>query len=196
MFKTVTPYACLVALVLAGCTQNGKDTKQDAKDDPAPVCDKPGGDGCCEVEDGKGVTLQAISAEKLTQAIESHKGKVVVVDLWASFCPPCKREFPHLVELHRGYGPDGLVCISVSLDDEDDSNRALDFLKKNQATFANYRLDDETGAWLRDVGVKTIPVVLVYGRDGKRLARFTNDVDVFSYEHDVVPLVRKLLRAK
>src|SRR4051812_28226046 len=157
MSKTLAPYACLLALALAGCAPTAKDGKEDAKGDK-PAAAGGAGDGCCEVEDGKGVTLKAVSAGQLSEAIASHKGKVVVVDLWASFCPPCRREFPHLVEMHRGYAPDGLVCLSVSLDNEDDAGKALDFLKKQQATFVNYRLDDESGDWLRGVGSKTIPV--------------------------------------
>jgi len=202
MSKTLTHCGWLLALVLAGCAPASKDAKEDDKEEPCPLCaDKSAkadgtGDGCCEVEETKGVTLKAVTAEQLSGAIASHKGKVVVVDLWASFCGPCKKEFPHLVELHRAYGPDGLVCLSVSLDGEEDAGKALEFLKKQQSTFDNYRLNDESGDWLRGVGSKTIPVVLVYGRDGKQTATFTNDRGAFTYENDVVPLVRKLLRAR
>jgi hypothetical protein len=104
------------------------------------------------------------------------------------------KEFPHLVEMHRKYGKDGLVCVSVSLDEKDNKDRALAFLKKRQAEFSNYLLDEEAEVWQNKLKLTGPPAVLVYGRDGKRARQFEdNDPDhPFGYEN-VEPVVRKLL---
>src|SRR5215207_11502461 len=64
-----------------------------------------------------GVTMQPMSYGDLGHLVRAHKGKVVVVDFWADYCAPCKKAFPHLVQLHQKHARDGLVVISVNLDD-------------------------------------------------------------------------------
>src|SRR5262245_15414996 len=83
------------------------------------------------------IEIKVVKFDGLEKAIADAKGKVVVVDFWATFCIPCKREFPHLVELHKKYGPAKLVCISVTVDDPEDKDKALRFLNQQKATFQN-----------------------------------------------------------
>jgi hypothetical protein len=96
--------------------------------------------------------------------------------------------------MHRKYGKDGLVCVSVSVDEKDSKDRALAFLKKRQAGFGNYLLDEEVEVWQNKLKLIGPPAVLVYGRDGKLVRKFQDDDPdhPFSYEH-VEPVVRKLL---
>src|ERR1051325_927484 len=74
------------------------------------------------------VELKAARYGDIGKAIRGHRGKVVVVDIWADFCAPCKQAFPHLVEMHHKYGKEGLVCVSVTVD-PDLTAGALKFLK-------------------------------------------------------------------
>src|SRR5690242_10528052 len=91
--------------------------------------------------------LKTIKYDDLAAAVRALRGKVVVVDIWASWCIPCKKEFPHLVELHKKYAKEGLACVSVSVDDEDGVKAALAFLQKQNATFANYRILEDPEVW-------------------------------------------------
>lgn len=65
--------------------------------------------------------------------IASLRGKVVIVDFWASWCAPCRQEFPVLERLYRQYGSQGLAVVGVSVDNEASNVRA--FLRRNTASF-------------------------------------------------------------
>ncbi len=65
--------------------------------------------------------------------IASLRGKVVLVDFWASWCAPCRQEFPVLERLHRQYAAQGLTIVGVSVDNDVSNVRA--FLRRNSASF-------------------------------------------------------------
>jgi YD repeat-containing protein len=141
------------------------------------------------------VDIQDIKLPVLLERIANQQGKVVVVDTWASWCVPCKREFPHLVELARRHPAGEVACMSVSIDKSDGSHAALAFLKKMDAQISNYRVE-EGDAWLEKWGIRSIPVVLVFGRDGKLARKFDKDnfEHPFTYD-DVGRLVDQLLES-
>jgi thiol-disulfide isomerase/thioredoxin len=140
------------------------------------------------------VELKTIKLAQLLQEIKGSTGKLVVVDLWADFCIPCKKGFPHLVEMHRRYAKEGLVCISVSVDDPKNREVALKFLKQKAATFRNYLLEDAAEVWQEHWNITAIPAVFLY-RDGKQIAKFDYDDpdNQFTYD-DVEKAVVKHLR--
>jgi len=84
-----------------------------------------------------GDTFPSFSESKLEGSLPDLKGKVVLVDFWASWCVPCKRSFPALNELHKRYGDKGLVIIGVNVDEQ---RASMDkFLKATPASFALVR---------------------------------------------------------
>jgi thiol-disulfide isomerase/thioredoxin len=142
------------------------------------------------------VKLAAVTYDQLAEAVRSLRGKVVVVDAWATYCVPCMKEFPNLVRLERTYAQDGLVCISVSVDSPKRQDAALKFLQRQKAAFANYLLTEDPPVWPDRWNVKGVPVVFVFDREGRRAAKFDNDEPhQFTYE-DVEALVKKLLAAQ
>ena len=99
--------------------------------------------------------------------------------------------------MHERYAKDGLVCMSVTVDELDRKDAALSFLKKQNAAFANYLLDEQPEVWGEKWGITAPPAVFVVDRDGKRAAKFdTNDADKpFTYD-DVEKVVKPLLANK
>lgn len=116
------------------------------------------------------VTLKVVKYADLGDIIRSHKGKVVVVDFWADFCIPCKREMPHLVELHQKYAGEGLVAITVATDDprnEKVKASLLKFLTAQKATMTNLIIEEPLEEWAPKVGLAKVPCVFVFNRAGK-----------------------------
>lgn len=139
------------------------------------------------------VRLQVGKFDEVEAAVKAAKGKVAVVDIWATWCIPCKKEFPGLVVLHRKYGKQ-LACMSVSIDNADDKDKALKFLKSQDADIANFLVDEEGSKWKDRWNIGGIPIVLVFDKEGKLAKRFDNsDPDhQFTYE-DVTKFVEGLL---
>ncbi len=94
---------------------------------------------------------------------EEIKGKVVLVDFWASWCGPCKDSFPVMEELQARFGKKGLVVLAVNLDD--DKETMSDFLKKHPVTFTVVR--DAKKKLVGAVNIKSMPSSFVLTPDGK-----------------------------
>jgi thiol-disulfide isomerase/thioredoxin len=138
------------------------------------------------------VEIKVVKYAGLGQIIKQQKGKIVVVDFWSDTCIPCKKEFPHLVEMHKKYSGDGVVTISVSLDDAKEDGTAAKvrkFLEAQHATFTNLILDEKPEVWQDKLKFDGPPCVYVFGRDGKVAKQFK---DEFTFA-DVESLVKELL---
>ncbi len=149
-----------------------------------------------------GVTLEKVKYDELLKRIAANptKAKYTMVDAWATWCGPCKANFPHVVQMHEKYGDKGLAVASLSLDDPTDAkayDEARKFLGEQKATFANYLLDEETNAAFDKLNVNGIPAVFLFGPDGKEVKRFTGDDpnNQFTYD-DVEKTIAGLLDAK
>jgi thiol-disulfide isomerase/thioredoxin len=91
------------------------------------------------------------------------KGKVVLIDFWASWCGPCKQEMPVLEELHKKYAKDGLVIVGVNIDNN--AKKMNNFLKGAPATFRMVR--DPKLNIASKYEPATMPSSYFIGRDGK-----------------------------
>src|SRR5947209_10613151 len=139
------------------------------------------------------VELRTLTYKELGALIKQLHGKVVVVDFWADFCIPCKSEFPKLVALQEKYGRDGLVAVSVSLDDPknpDVRQKVEKLLEDRKATFTNVLLNEQAPAWQAALKIDGPPCVYVFNRDGQWVKKFADDVDYAEVEK----VVRELLK--
>lgn len=114
--------------------------------------------------------------DKVEAALSAAKGKVVLVDCWARWCPPCIQSFPKLVEKHTKYGSRGLVCMSVSLDSGRKAYtpvQVLAFLQSQNATFQNFYLTDlraDASAMDARFGkIEGIPHAVLFNKQGKKI---------------------------
>lgn len=100
-------------------------------------------------------------------ALDQYKGKVVVVDFWASWCVPCRRSFPWLDEMQSKYRAQGLVVIAVNMDAE--PREAEAFLQEFPVSFRIVR--DTDGSLARSFDVVAMPSSYVIDRNGNIVAR-------------------------
>ena len=99
--------------------------------------------------------------------LSTHKGKVVIVDFWASWCVPCRRSFPWLNEMQAKYADQGLVIIGVNEDASEEE--AAGFLADYPARFEIVR--DNEGSLATEFGVVAMPSSYIVGRDGEVVTR-------------------------
>src|SRR3972149_3226537 len=96
------------------------------------------------------------------RSLSEFKGKLVLIHFWASWCEPCRLEFPALSRLSREYRDSGLVVLAIAGDSKE---RVKAFLKESPADFLV--LLDQYGSAMRSYKVKVIPASVLIGRDGR-----------------------------
>ncbi|MCX7664084.1 MAG: TlpA family protein disulfide reductase [Gemmataceae bacterium] len=140
------------------------------------------------------VTVKIANIQEFEKAIAAHKGKVVVVDVWGLFCAPCKAKFPSVVKMYKDYAKEGLVVISLSLDEPDQEKEVLAFLKKNDADFPNFILKDteeNKDAWDKRFPFMSPPVMHIFGRDGKLVKSLERQKEIDMIEQMVKEQLKK-----
>ncbi|MBM82887.1 MAG: hypothetical protein CMJ78_20180 [Planctomycetaceae bacterium] len=84
------------------------------------------------------VAVSVVDPDGFKRSIERKKGKVVLVDFWATWCIPCRKMFPHTVEFTHQFGSEDFAAVSISFDDPEAKPTIEKFLTVNRATFTNF----------------------------------------------------------
>jgi thiol-disulfide isomerase/thioredoxin len=110
--------------------------------------------------------------------LAKYRGKPLLVTFWATWCEPCRDEFPMVVELAKQYAPQGLSVFGVSLDANADMHVVRHFLADFRPVFLNYRQDPQIDVDEFYHGVNPnwegcMPETIFYGRDGRIAVHFT-----------------------
>ena len=128
-------------------------------------------------------SLQIPTLDGLTVTVDQFKGKVVLVNFWATWCAPCRTEIPWLIEFNQKYGPKGLVILGVAMDDE--GNKAVQPYMQNQRfdvnghpeamnyqiLLGNSKIADKFG------GILGMPTSMLYSREGRRIKTIVGLID-------------------
>jgi cytochrome c biogenesis protein CcmG/thiol:disulfide interchange protein DsbE len=119
---------------------------------------------------------QLVDLAGYKDVVAKYHGKGLLVTFWATWCVPCRDEYPMIISLSKEYGPQGLAVVGVSLDEDADLGLVRQFLDKSQPGFPNYRQKPGIDADAFYQGVNpdwrgTMPQTDFYGRDG-HLARY------------------------
>ncbi len=128
-------------------------------------------------------TLPLIDGGQLQ--LSSYRGKVVLLDFWATWCVPCREETPHFVELQQKYGAQGLQIIGVSMDDSPEPVHTF---------YQQYHVNYPVVMGTADVGsayggVLGLPIAFLIDREGRIYAKHMGATDVATFEKDITTLL-------
>ncbi len=109
--------------------------------------------------------FEPLNFDQVQELVAVSKGKVVMINFWATWCPPCREEIPSLMRIRKSYGEDKLILIGASVDH--DMGELRDYVKK---TRFNYPIRLAAGDLVNAAGVSGIPHMLVFDREGEVIA--------------------------
>ena len=110
---------------------------------------------------GRGTAAQPASG---VRSLADYRGQVVLVNIWATWCAPCREEIPSIQALYRDFAPRGLKVVAVSVDDQADTRKIREFLAPYHVTYDV--LLDSAGTIQKTYQSTGVPENFVIGADG------------------------------
>jgi len=139
--------------------------------------------------------LELIDAQGYQKLVKQYRGKPLLVNFWATWCEPCRHEYPMLNELAKQYAPQGLKVVGVSLDDDGDLILMRRFLARYKPVFPNYRKKAGEEEAFRQAALAgwngSLPVSVFYAKDGQQAGHVLGEGTRETYE----AAIRSLLAA-
>jgi thiol-disulfide isomerase/thioredoxin len=129
---------------------------------------------------------EVIDAQGYQKLVESYRGRALLVNFWATWCEPCRDEYPMLNELAKEYGPKGLHVVGVNLNDDGDLILMRRFMARYKPVFPNVR--KKKGGESEFVGAVlpgwngAIPASFFYAKDGRQIGHLLGENNRETYE--------------
>lgn len=134
-------------------------------------------------EDGKQMTFSKLL-----------KGKITFINFWGTWCPPCRAEIPHLIELHKQYNSQGFNIVGFALERTagDLVKSISDFRDKNNINYRLFPSREYADAFAKKFGaIQFVPTTFVVGRDGKILETIVGGRDKTAFEEIIKKYINK-----
>jgi thiol-disulfide isomerase/thioredoxin len=138
-----------------------------------------------------------IDTQGYQKLLQQYKGKPLVVTFWATWCEPCRDEYPMLNELAKQYAPQGLNVVGVSLDQDGESDLILmrRFLARYKPIFPNYRKKKGDEQLFSQTVMSqwngSIPATFFYSKDGQQIGHLVGASDRETYDAAIRTLLAK-----
>jgi len=124
-------------------------------------------------------SLSELSGQKLN--LSNYRGRVVLLDFWATWCEPCREEIPRFEELQNKYRDQGFQIIGISMDDGPEPVR--DFYQQFKMNYPVVMGDAKIGELYG--GILGLPIAFVIGRDGRIYSKHMGATDVSLFEREI-----------
>lgn len=162
--KLYSALSYVLIIVLLACCSQGKEKTSDSVAKPIEGTDI----------NGKGFI-----------SLKNYKGKAVLVNFWATWCPPCRMEIPDLVKLQDTY-KGRLIILGVSVD-QDGSKGVVDFSAKYKI---NYPVIMAEQSMIKDYGgIEAIPSTFLVDTNGNIVKKFIGEMSYSQYESEIKPFL-------
>ena len=168
----------LVLCALADCAGR-------ARSGPAVCAATRGGSSLRVLREPPAWSLKDVDGKTVNFA--DFKGKVVVIDFWATWCPPCREEIPGYIEMTKKHGKDGLVIIGISLD-QAGPGVVRSFIAKSGINYPIVMGDDATVAAFG--GVEGIPTTFLIDREGLIRDKKVGMMAAAEYEKKILEVLK------
>jgi len=130
--------------------------------------------------------LTPVDEQTFPRLVAAHRDSVLLVDFWATWCAPCREEFPKLVSLHSTYRDRGLSFVAISCDEPEQEANAAAFLKQQAAPGPFYvkraKSDDQFIDSIDPEWSGALPALFLFDRAGRKAKSFIGETDIKSIE--------------
>jgi thiol-disulfide isomerase/thioredoxin len=178
---------CLVVVAAAGC--GGSDPQENAPTPPPAQTSTAPAEQTGAVDAGQ---MRTVTAEQIRTLVNDRKGKVVVVNFWASWCPPCVREFPAIIKVYEQYRGRGLDMIGVSMNSPEEMADIEEFLQTYKPPFPIFLGDTQNETFSEGVLEEwygEMPLTLVFNTAGERVLAHKKELTYEDLASKVEPLL-------
>ena len=138
-------------------------------------------------------SLVTVDEAAFQRLVDSHRGKVVLYDFWATWCEPCRAEIPQLVRLEAKLRAQGFELVTISADEPEQAADAEKLLKQFAVRGTLYRKQaNDDDHFINAIDVKwsgALPALFLYDKTGRRIRSFIGETDMAALES----AIRKLL---
>lgn len=113
------------------------------------------------------IKVVTTSGQQVTLA--NYKGYVLVIDFFATWCPPCKESIPHLAAMNRKYGKQGLQVLGANVDENGDNKLLREFIAEHKINYPVAAISEDQQA---DYGIRSIPAIYIINKKGVIAEKF------------------------
>jgi len=142
------------------------------------------------------IKVEKLDRPGLEKIINGRNGKVLLLNIWATWCVPCREEFPDLVKIANKFGKDKVDVIGISTDfPEDLKSKIIPFLKKQKANFTNYvsafKNDEELINFINKDWNGALPATVIFDQAGKMNSFFEGKKSYADFADQLNSIKRK-----
>ena len=133
-----------------------------------------------------GDAVKKITFSELSALLESNRGKVVIVNLWATWCPPCRKEIPGFINLYNKYKDKGVEIIGIAFDENGEAS-VPPFIKNMGINYPVY-LEGKNVAQSYDL--HAYPTTVIYDKNGKIVNKHVGYISEKEFDDEISALLK------